>query len=170
MKKGTFAFLLALMPFFPMAQGKSYTTDVSSVDAIMQAIYDVISGPAEQPRDWDRFRYLFADDAKLIPTKKQENGEVVYRYWSPDEYVKMFTANRAAFFERELYRVMEEYGNIVHVFSTYETKTDPGGPVTNRGINSFQLLKGKDRYYIMTIFWSAENDGFELPDKYLPKK
>lgn len=144
-----------------------YHTDVQTVDAIMSAIYDVISGDENDARDWERFHYLFAEDAKLIPTKKQENGEVNYRYWTPRQYEEMFTANRSAFFERELSRVTEAYGNIVHVFSTYETKIEKDGSVTNRGINSFQLLKDKDRYYIMNIFWSAESDGFPLPDKYL---
>ena len=78
----------------------------------------------------------------------------------------MFIANRTSFYEQELNRVTEEYGNIVHVFSTYETKQEKDGKVTNRGINSFQLLKGKERYHIMNILWSAENDGFPLPQKY----
>src|SRR5436190_11120186 len=30
--------------------------DVSSMDSIMKAIYDVISGEKGKPRDWDRFR------------------------------------------------------------------------------------------------------------------
>lgn len=150
-----------------LAQTNDYTEDVASVDAIMAAIYDVISGDADTQRDWARFHYLFAKDAKLIPTGKSQDGSVNYRYWTPKEYQEMFTANRTAFFERELYRKTEAYGNIVHVFSTYETLTTPNGEVTNRGINSFQLLKGKDRYFIMNIFWSSENDGYPLPEKYL---
>ncbi len=169
MKNHILPVCLLLVPVFALAQEKDYTADVSSIDAIIHAIYDVISGSADEPRDWDRFRHLFTADAKLIPTRKQEGGNVIYRYWSPDDYVKVFTTNRSAFFERELGRTTEEYGNIVHVFSTYETRTNKNGPVTNRGINSFQLLKGKDRYYIMNIFWSAESDGFEVPEKYLKK-
>lgn len=156
--------------FVANAQSKVYTSDVQSVDAIMAAIYDVISGDANTQRDWERFHYLFSRDAKLIPTGKSQDGSVNYRYWTPKEYQEMFTANRTAFFERELYRKTEAYGNIVHVFSTYETLNAPDGVVTNRGINSFQLLKDKDRYFIMNIFWSSENDGHPLPAKYLPKQ
>jgi len=159
--------VICLCAFYSQAQQKDYQEDVASVDAIMHAIYDVISGPADQARDWNRFKNLFTADAKLIPTRKQENGKVTYRYWTPDDYVKMFTANRTAFFEKELSRKTEAYGNIVHVFSTYETRSAQDGPITNRGINSFQLLKDNGRYYIMNIFWSAESDGFELPAKYL---
>ena len=44
--------------------------DVGSLDAIMKAVYDVISGDAGKPRDWDRFRSLFHKDARLIPSGK----------------------------------------------------------------------------------------------------
>ena len=40
--------------------------DVASIDAIMRAVYEVISGPAGQKRDWNRMRSLFTakpDDA-----------------------------------------------------------------------------------------------------------
>ena len=170
MKRISIIFCLITLSLGSLAQHGNYTDDVKSIDAIMTAIYDVISGDADTKRDWERFRHLFAKDAKLIPTRKAENGDIAYRYWTPKQYEEMFTANRTAFFERELYRTTEAYGNIVHVFSTYETKNALDGEVTNRGINSFQLLKGKDRYFIMNIFWSAENDGYPLPQKYLPEQ
>ncbi len=170
MKRILSTWALIILVTAAAAQSKDYTTDVKSVDAIMKAIYDVISGDAATKRDWVRFHNLFASDAKLIPTSKSQDGTIGSRYWTPQEYEEMFTANRTAFFERELYRKTEAYGNIVHVLSTYETKNEIDGDVTNRGINSFQILKGKDRYYIMSIFWSAENDGYPLPDKYLLKQ
>src|SRR5882762_1290326 len=42
--------------------------DVESIDAIIAATYDVISGPAGKKRDWDRERSLFVPGARLIPT------------------------------------------------------------------------------------------------------
>jgi hypothetical protein len=82
--------------------------------------------------------------------------------------VQLFSSRiSTGFFERELSRQVEEYGTIAHVFSTYETKDTKNGPVTNRGINSIQLFKDKDRYYIVTIFWCAESMGLSLPSKYL---
>jgi hypothetical protein len=162
--------LLMVCPLFVAAQ-KDYSKDVASVDALIKALYDVISGDPGQSRDWDRFRYLFTPEAKLIPTGKNAEGKITHRVMSPEEYVQMFT-NRitTGFFERELYQVKEEFGTIVHVFSTYETKEKKDGPVTNRGINSIQLLKTNERYYVMNIFWCAESLGFQLPDQYLPKK
>lgn len=159
--------LLILLPALTQAQ-KDYSNDVRSIDAIIKVLYEVISGDPGTPRDWERFKNLFTADAKLIPTGKNAEGKVVYRTMSPSDYVDMFSTRvNTGFFEWELHRVTEEYGTIAHVFSTYVTKEQKDGPVTNRGINSIQLLKDNDRYYIMNIFWCPENAGFTLPEKYL---
>lgn len=159
---------MLLLTLGAFGQAKDYSNDVKSVDAIMSALYDVISGEANVSRDWDRFRYLFKPEAKLIPTRKDDKGEFTLRAMSPDEYVQMFSSRIATgFFERELSRKEEAYGTLVHAFSTYETKEKKDGPVTNRGINSIQLFKDKNRYYIVNIFWCAESAGFPLPEKYL---
>src|ERR1700734_1176420 len=55
---------IASHPDWPKAKPE----DVSSPEAILKAVYDVISGGKNQPRDWDRFRSLFVPDAHLIPT------------------------------------------------------------------------------------------------------
>ena len=141
-----------------------YTKDVSSEKAIISALYDVISGEPGEARDWERFKYLFAKDAYLIPTNKNTAGVFGYRSMTPDDYITMFSSRvKTGFFERELKHEMVSFGTIAHVFSTYETKETKNGPVTNRGINSIQQLKDHNRYYIMNIFWCAESLGFTLP-------
>lgn len=168
MKKIVIAILLTAGPVVTQAQVKDYTRDVQSVDAIIHALYDVISGDPGVVRDWDRFRFLFKSDARLIPSRKDDKGNFELRTLSPEEYVQLFSTRiTSGFFERELSRKEEAYGTVVHVFSTYETKEKKDGPVTNRGINSIQLFKDKDRYFIINIFWCAESLGFPLPDKYL---
>jgi hypothetical protein len=104
----------------------------------------------------------------LIPTRKTETGDFTLKALSPEEYIQLFTSRvTTGFFERELHSKTEAYGTIAHVFSTYETKERKDGPVTNRGINSIQLFKDRDRYYVVDIFWCAESMGFPLPDQYL---
>ncbi|WKV13559.1 hypothetical protein [Marivirga harenae] len=165
------AFLLPLFFSCNLTFAQNYDQDVQSVDAIMSALTAVISGPAEEERDWERFKYLFSADAKLIPTQKSETGEVSYNYWTPEEYVKMYQTNRGgtAFYEQELFRITESFGNIAHCFSTYAVRTSEDGPIERRGINSIQLLKGEDRWYIMSVFWSNESADKKLPKKYLKK-
>jgi hypothetical protein len=165
MKKITLA--LVLLTNLASAQ-KDYSSDVKSVDSIIAALYDVISGEPSTTRDWDRFRNLFKPETRLIPTRKTDAGELTLKALTPEEYVQLFTSRIATgFFERELSRKMETYGTITHLFSTYETKEKKEGPVTNRGINSIQLFYDNHRYYIINIFWCAESLGFPLPEKYL---
>ena len=99
--------------------------DLSTIEGTMNAVYDVISGDAGAARDWDRFRSLFYKDARLIPSgKNAKTGIIGATSLSPDDYVKraspMFA--KEGFFERETARRVEQYGNIAHVFSTYESR------------------------------------------------
>jgi hypothetical protein len=146
-------------------------SDVGSLDGIMKAVYDVISGDAGQKRDWDRFRSLFHKDARMIPTFQNPTTKLFdARALTPEDYVKRASATfeKEGFFESELARTMDNYGNIVHVFSTYEArrKKDDKTPFL-RGINSFQLLFDGNRWWVMTIYWQAETSAIPLPKEYL---
>ena len=61
--------------------------DVSSPEAIVAAVYDVISGPARQNRNWDRMRTLFIPDARMIPTGKRPTGEPTRRVLTVEDYI-----------------------------------------------------------------------------------
>lgn len=145
--------------------------DVNSIDAIMAAVYDVISGDAGVARDWDRFRTLFHPDARLIPTgPSADKTRFSARVLSPEEYIKRSEPFlvKEGFHEREFARRVEQYGNIAHVFSSYETfkkKTDTKPFM--RGINSFQLLNDGKRWWIISIYWQAETPDNPIPKKYL---
>src|SRR4029079_8421731 len=134
-------------------------SDVASLDSIVAALYDVISGPAGKKRDWDRFRSLFIPGARLIPTGKRQSGEVASRVITVDDYAtanaKLLEEN--GFFEREVSRRTENFGNIAHVFSTYDSKHKAEDPKPfARGINSIQLMNDGKRWWIVTVFWQGE--------------
>lgn len=144
--------------------------DVESVDAIIAAVYGVISGESGEERDWDRFLSLFHPEAKLIPSGcNAETGQCGANHFSPREYIEV--ANpffmEAGFFETERHRIEEYYGSMAHVFSTYDSfysaaDTEP----FNAGINSFQLLNDGNRWWIMNIFWQDQNSAGPIPDQY----
>lgn len=145
--------------------------DVSSSDAIIAALYDVISGPAGEKRDWERMKSLFIPEGRLMPSAKNvQTGEVGYRVWTVQDYIDQAGSNleQNGFFEVEVSRVTEQYGTIMHIFSTYESrrKVEDETPFA-RGINSIQLLQGKDRWFIVSVFWMGESPQFPLPEKYL---
>lgn len=172
----TTGLLLALLaaPTAAQEEGRpvppARAADVNSPDAIIAALYDVISGPAGQKRDWDRFRSLFVPGARLIPTRKQPDGTVGHRVMTPEDYIRTngpFLEQRG-FFEKEIARTSETYGNIMHAFSTYASYQAPTDDAPfDRGINSIQLLNDGKRWWVVSIFWDSERSGTPLPAKYL---
>lgn len=141
--------------------------DVKSPDAIVEAAYEVISGPADEDRDWERFRSLFLPEGRLIPTTR-EKGEPTYVVDTVEGFIerakKVFA--KEDFYEREIHAVTERFGDIAHVFSTYESLRSPDGEPFSRGINSFQLWYDGDRWWIADIFWHSEREGAPIPERY----
>ena len=133
-------------------------SDVKSSEAIVAALYDVISGPAGK-RDWDRMRSLFTPEARLIAVGRARAGQIRQQTMTVEDYIRLsgpFLEERG-FFEKEVYRKGETYLNIAHVFSSYESraKADDAKPF-ERGVNSFQLMNDGKRWWIVTIYWQGE--------------
>ncbi len=160
---------VAEMPPAPMAD----PADVASIDAITTAVYESISGDAGVPRDWDRFRSLFAPGARLMPVASQhgEDGRTsTVASMSPDDFATPTSdAFADGFYEVEIGDVTETYGDIAHRFSSYASfrTDDPDEEPFNRGINSFQYLYDGERWWILTIFWQHEPDAGPIPAEYL---
>jgi hypothetical protein len=147
--------------------------DVATVDALLAALYDVISGNAGQQRDWDRLRSLFAPDGRMAAVGPRPGGEFGLRSMTVDDYIARTTKPfaEAGFFESELARSSDSFGQIVHVFSTYQAKHAPGDAKPfMRGINSLQLYHDGSRWWIVSLLWRAEDDKLQLPERYLKSR
>jgi hypothetical protein len=142
--------------------------DVDSVDHIIAAVYDAISGPAGQ-RDWDRFRSLFYPGARMIPTRRDDKGAIVARVSTTDEYAARAQEffSKEGFFENSVANRVEIWDKIAHVWSTYESRHAKGEKPFARGINSFQLFNDGNRWWILTVYWESETPDNSLPEKYL---
>jgi len=155
----------------PAVQAKE--DDVRSIESILAATYDVISGQAGKKRDWDRFRSLFYPGARLIPTGKRPNEtEIRARVLSPDDYVERSAPflEKEGFVEHGVSNKIERFGNIAQVFSTYESRHNASDAQPfQRGINSFLLVNDGKRWWIMTIMWQAETPENPIPQEYLRK-
>lgn len=139
-----------------------FKKDVSSIDHIIAAMYDVISGPAGQ-RDWDRFHNLYHDKAYLMAIFATSDTSHSSRTFSPAEYVERCDEmmKKDAFKEIELGRKIERFGNLVQVFSAYEFTTPS---VVKTGINSIQLFFDGERWWIMAVIWQESNSNLPLPE------
>jgi hypothetical protein len=142
--------------------------DVASVDAIINAMYDAISGPRGQ-RDWNRIRSLHLPGSRLIPTGVRVNGESGLRLLDIEGWIEgarpLFAEND--FYEVEIARRTERFGNIAQAFSTYECRWEENGPAFMRGINSIQLLYKDGRWWVVNVFWDNESGENRIPAEYL---
>ena len=154
----------------PAQPATAREADGASVDAIVAALYDVISGPAGAPRNWNRMRALFAPDAKLMVIQPRPDGGFGLRTMTVEDYISrnMSAFNTSGFYEREIARTTEAFGQLVHVFSTYELLRSPNDAKPfMRGINSIQLAHDGKRWWIANLVWRAEDSGLPLPERYL---
>ena len=145
--------------------------DVASIDAIVRATYDGISGPAGEKRDWERERSLFYPGARLIPTAKPgANDGLAPQMLDVDGFIARVEPYFAehGFFEKEIARRTEQFGHIAQVWSTYESRynADDTEPFI-RGINTIQLFYDGDRWWIVNIYWQQESAEDPIPEEYL---
>ena len=147
--------------------------DVNSVDAILRAFYEAPAGEANQPRNWDRYLSLFVPDARLIVARPGQNGTAGTIFLAAPDYVAANKTyfEKGGFMDKEVARRTESIANIVQVWSTYESRRSVNDPAPYlRGINSIQLLKDGDRYWIVNVFWDNEKPDVTIPEKYLTSR
>ena len=142
--------------------------DVKSMDAILRAIYDVISGPTGG-RNWNRFRSLFLPQARFTQVATAPDGSKTVITWSVDEFVRDAgeVFSKEPFYEKSIVNRPETFGNITQVFSSYASRHSPADKPFERGINSIQLLNDGKRWWVLSILWDSEREGNPLPAKSL---
>ena len=133
--------------------------DLAAIDQAIHAVYDVISGPPGQKRDFDKMRSLFAPGAtlKAIGPKGLHGGSV-------EDYITRNAAvlEKEGFTERELGRRVEIWGGLATAWSAYDGRT-ANGSFHERGINSFQLVKVDGKWLVASILWQEETPANPLP-------
>ena len=138
--------------------------DVHSIDAIMTAIYNVISGPAGT-RDWNRFRSIMLPNARLTSSIVDEHGKHAVQQWNVEEFIAETQSVFATqpFYEEGLVNRVERFGNMAQVFTSYASRSEPAGQPFQRGINSMQLMYDGKRWWVVSILWDIERPGNALP-------
>lgn len=144
-------------------------SDSGSPEAVVAALYDVISGPAGQDRDWDRLRHLFWPGAVVrIPRPPPDGGRDIGE-WTVEGFIEEARPIYAesGFWEREIWRRAERFGDIAHVLSAYESRVGtPEAEPTGRGVNSLQLIRHAGRWWITSIVFDVERPDRPIPERY----
>lgn len=162
--------LLSGIPFHTGAQNTESQSshDFTTIDGTIEALYASISGEKGEERDWETFRNLFTDQARLIPTGINQEDGLVLRSITPEQYIEQsgpwLVEN--GFIEKEIHRETDRFGPIAQIFSTYTSRNTRSGDIIDRGINSIQLFNDGDRWWVVTIYWVSESDENPIPAAY----
>lgn len=161
--------ILATVPFIAAAQSDGSETEFATIDETIEALYASISGEKGEARDWETFRRLFTDGARLIPTGTDSDGGSVIHHITPEQYIEQSGPYLVenGFIEEEIHRVTDRFGPIAQVFSTYTSRNSAEGEIFARGINSIQLFNDGTRWWVVTIYWSGEGENTPIPAEYL---
>ena len=144
--------------------------DVSTIDGIVKAFYETISGPKGQPRQWGRDRTLYMPTVNFV-SMNERDGKISAGIMTHQQYVNATNESltSSGFHEREINRVTRRFGNTAHVFSTYEFITDDKTE-KGRGVNSIELYWDGTRWWIAFASWDEERPGNPIPKEFLPSK
>ena len=143
--------------------------DVKSLDGILQAYYEVVSGPAGEAADRARDESLHVPGARVGITRVEPEGQHLFEIMTLGVFHDRFGGSREEpFYEWEVHRVTQRFGNIAHVWSTYVTSDAPGGAPTARGINSIHLYHDGARWWITGWIFDVEREGNAIPRQFLP--
>ncbi len=143
---------------------------VRDIDSLIHTLYESISGPAGQERQWDQMRHMFFPRAHMIRTSVADDGTPLALVMDVETYIETTSDyfQEHGFYEREVARRTEIFGNIAHVFSTYEARHSPDDPSPfRRGINSIQLFYAGQQWWIINMIWDNEREDNPMPAKYL---
>lgn len=155
----------------PIPRNEALAGDVSSIDGIIRAYYQVVSGPKGQPREWGRDLTLYIPGVRFVVFSKDGTGKTTAQSMSHQEFVD--SSDRAmvtkGFYEREIHRITHHAGDFAHVLSTAEHRASPDGPAEGRSIDSLDLYWDGKRWFIASANVWELRPGESLPAEFLPQ-
>jgi len=153
----------------PIAASTQQAEDVATIDGIVKAFYEVVSGPTGESADRARDEFIHHPDAAVAIASVDADGNRVLTTMTLGEYHDRFGGPRAQpFYEWEIHRVTQHFGSIAQVWTTYVESDAPNGSPNGRGINSIQLYFDGDRWWITSWVFDSERAGNEIPEEYVP--
>ncbi|WP_411768941.1 hypothetical protein [Winogradskyella sp. A3E31] len=147
--------IFACNSIFGQTNEEKYAKDVQSIDAIINAYYDVVSGSSSDPWEFERDKFIHSKSAVI--TRLDENGKAK-SHTLEAEYIPIGLSPKEDFYEKELKRTVSKYGNIAQVWSAFEIRTDPNTKSNIRGLNSIQLHYESGRWWIDSWTCEMESD------------
>lgn len=141
------------------SENKENNQEVKTIDGIIAALYDVISGPAGE-RDWERLKFLCKPSVQFNMVVKNKDGKNLFIGGNIEKYIQSsgvyFLKNN--FHETETARKTHEFGPIAQVFSAFQSSSEQAGKPFDSGVNSIQLCYDQERWWVVNVIWTSETE------------
>jgi hypothetical protein len=151
----------------PVAEVATACLPSTTLDELVKALDDAVSGPANKDRVC--LRELLLPEGRMSPMEKKHEAGLVPHLMSAEEWAAA-AAKRGGmkFYERQVKVSSDVYGRIAQLWSNYEIRLKPDGKPIRRGINSIQAVNDGTRWRVLEILWQEETRDEPVPEKYLP--
>jgi hypothetical protein len=140
--------------------------DVSSIESIVKADYESISGGVGVARQWARDLTLYDPNARSFEASTDPKTHAVTT-WTPtsQEYTDATDAQfvHSGFSEHEVAHKIYRYGNVATDFSSYEGKLATSDKLASQGVNIYQLYFDGKRWWISAVSWDGNLDPHTIP-------
>jgi hypothetical protein len=137
---------------------------MNSIDVVVTEMYSSVCFEKGERPDWSRSAAIFAPGARMV----RINDGGIFEFNDQQEYQKNFdqmidSGEMPSFWEGEIWRQTQEFGDMAHVLSAYETKRSRDGEFMNRGVNSIQMFRKDGRWFISAMIWRREGNDVKIP-------
>lgn len=137
---------------------------MNDLDAVIHAMYDSICFEEGGRPDWARQAEIYAPDARMVRINDGGVFEFDQESYRVDFERMIASGEMPSFWEGELWRDTQLYGDMAHVLSAYETRRGRNGPVLNRGVNSIQLFQRDGQWRVSAMIWRREGRNVRIPE------
>jgi hypothetical protein len=154
-------------------ENQKESTPFRTVDHLLASLYQSISAEKGAMPNWILFRKLFRSEARINALGKDKYGKERYISLTVEDYIRgtEATFQKQGFREVEIGRITEEFGDMVHAFSSYETLDTAHERVLQRGINSIQMIYRDDRFWIISLLFHPETENQQISGRHVfPKE
>ena len=169
MKKilAVFFILISTMTLTAQEKMSSDMNAVKSIDGIVKEVLQLVSGEKGKTRNWEALRNLFLPTATFTVLNNNDSISRPVETVSLDDFIKLMHDEyyEQGYLEYETGKTIDEYNGIANVFQSFYGKDSKNEEA--RGINSYQLVYFRERWWIANLLWTLATDKVKIPKKYL---
>ncbi|WP_306643580.1 hypothetical protein [Sanyastnella coralliicola] len=159
--------LLALLFALPLSTvfAQDFSPAMTSPEKMAEETLRLIS--TDTP-DWEAFRALFVPTAHFTVVQDVHDMGMTGKSFALEDFVRLFqNSPDRTFKEYQLSVEVNEYNGIAMVWQTYQVEVADD---SNQGINCYQMIYHRDRWWICNVIWANDTNGISVPEEFLPEK